>query len=235
LLSIAEAMAASDPVAAEHLARNSSDPFPFYRARALAEIAKVVGAQDPAKAEALLADIDPQAWPTTADSTEEFPGPSPDAVDPEAWPNHVAEATAHWDPVAAEHLARTITDPYYRARALAEIAKVVGAQDPAKAEVLLADAEHLAQTITASGAEAVVVGRIAEVMARHHLGDAERLAKRTAVPTFAMARIAAAMAVRDPAAAERLARTITNPVHQAEALVGIAETLMSDVATGPTR
>lgn len=113
----------------------------------------------------------------------------------------------------AERLARTRTSfshpaPLEQAGALAQIAAAVGAADPAKAKVLLAEAEHLAH----GPADVFTPPGIARTRTR-----------ALAVVARAAAEWDLAKAQEVLAEAEHLARTITEPRCQAEALADIAE------------
>jgi hypothetical protein len=186
----AEAMAATDPVGAERLARTITDP--HRQARALAEIAKVMSDRDPARAVVLLTD---------AERLARSAAPGGHAMDLRI----IAKAMAATDPVGAERLARTITDPRQKDDALIEIGMAIRERDPARAEELLTDAERLARTINNSPN----LGLVSPAM---------------------LGRIALAVAEQNLATAERLARTITDRTYQVVALAEIAKVLMEQRA-----
>jgi len=107
------------------------------------------------------------------------------------------------------------------------------AAQPSRALALLADAECLARTIAYEGRQAYALAEVAKVLAaidpvraRALLVDAERLA-RTINGDHAclLGDVVEALAAVSPADAERLARTITNELQQARALVEVAKAL----------
>jgi hypothetical protein len=141
----------------------------------------------------------------------------------------------------AEALARTITDPYDRARALASLATAIAqAGDPDRAYQLAADAEPLARTITDPRRQARALTSLATAVieagdpdrARQLAADAEALARAIADPNdqaevlAQLATLAAQAGDLDRARqlaadAEALARTITDPRRQAWALTSL--------------
>ena len=118
-----------------------------------------------------------------------------------------AELPAVWatlgQPARADALARSKTNPYWQARALAMVAEAVArAGDHDRARALAADAERVARSITNPDEQAVPLAMVAEAVAR--AGDHDR---------------ARALA----ADAERVARSITNPYKQARTRPRVAQ------------
>jgi hypothetical protein len=222
LAEIAKTMAKMDPAGAERLARSINDP--RHEADALAEVAKVMTTADPARAVAML---------TGAERLARTANP----LDHGRALGTIAKAMAEADPAGAERLARSINDPRHEADALMEIAKVVHMRDSAKAEELLADAERLARTTSELRLQAEVLTETINVMGTRNpaaaddlLPGAERLARTITIthPNYAgdaLVGIARAMAELNPAAAERLARAITDPLLRPRALMEIAKVI----------
>ncbi|WP_283136282.1 serine/threonine-protein kinase [Rhizohabitans arisaemae] len=124
----------------------------------------------------------------------------------------------------AERIARTITDPAFRASALREIGAEAAGYDWKRAHGLLAEAERDARTVTSHSAQADVLRRIAEVVAGHDPKEAERIARTITDPptqVWALGRMAGVVAGYDPKEAERIARAITDPAFRASALAAI--------------
>ena len=137
------------------------------------------------------------------------------------------------DPDRAEQTARTITGPYQRAAALAELAAVLTGADPGRAIRLAGDAERAARAITddryqQSAALAVVAG----ALAGSDPDRAERIARSITWPyrhVQALCAVARALAGADfehasrlAADAEQVVRTITEPYAKAPALTSVA-------------
>jgi uncharacterized protein YmfQ (DUF2313 family) len=227
LAEIAKTMAKVDPADAERLARSITDNL-YQQAEALAEIAKVMSTRDPGRAMVLLTDAERVARTRTG---RFYPSYHARAL------GIIAKVMAEVDPAGAERLARTISAPRHEVDALLGIAKVVRARDPAKAGALLADAERLARTTSEPRLQAEVLTEMVKVMgtrnpaaAEELLPGAERVARTITItgPGYevdALMGIAGAMAEVNPAAAERLASTITDPFLRPRALLEIAKVI----------
>ncbi|WP_326825834.1 hypothetical protein [Streptosporangium sp. NBC_01756] len=107
---------------------------------------------------------------------------------------------------------------------MCDIAKVAAEHDPA-------EAERIARSITDPDSQARALREIAKVVARHDrdhardlLTEAERIA-RTLTWQKELRCIAEVMAGFNPAEAERIARSITDPGSQARALREIAKAM----------
>ena len=106
------------------------------------------------------------------------------------------------------------------------------ADDPDRAERLIADAERIARPIPGASARAPALAAVATALAAFDadraarlVGDAERSAQSipgTDRKASALAAVAAALAAVDPAHAERLARSISAAPWRATALAAVA-------------
>lgn len=81
------------------------------------------------------------------------------------------------DPDRAVRLAHTITKNYFKARALANIARALAATDPDRAARLIADAERLAQSITSKAEKDDVFASLANAVAATDPDRAQRFVK----------------------------------------------------------
>ena len=148
----------------------------------------------------------------------------------------------------AEHIARSITDDWSRALALADVAAALAATDPDRAARLTADAERVARSITSDWPGARALASIATALAATDPDRAERVAQSItdkAARASALATVATALAATDPdraarliADAEHVARSITSRWWMADkrsrvrALADVAKAL---AATDPDR
>ncbi|QFG24170.1 hypothetical protein [Actinomadura sp. WMMB 499] len=134
-----------------------------------------------------------------------------------------------------ERIARSITDPFDRARALGAVAKAEMTDHQERAQALLDDAERIARSITDPYRRATVLGTVTDVVAGRAperaqalLDEAERLtdsitdADLREQTLMFLARAAAGYA---PAEAERIARSIPGPTCT-WALKGVAAVVM---------
>jgi hypothetical protein len=165
-----------------------------------------------------------------------------------------AAMLASIDPDEAEELARSISDPRWKASALTNIAGAVAASDPARAERLAQSitemgyrtfaraivatalvpldpdrAERLAQSITNKTHKALVLATVAGTLAAWNPERAERLAQSITDERqkgFVLATVAGTLAACDPDRAERLAHSITDRGWEVAAIANIAGALM---------
>ncbi|MFI9174590.1 serine/threonine-protein kinase [Streptomyces lincolnensis] len=207
---IAEALAPLDAVEAERLARTLTGP--SLQTRALTSIVKVQAKHDLVDAVYLAQ--------TILQSPELAERGGAEAV----------AAVAEQDTAQAMRLARTLTDPRIRLKALMAIAKVTAGKDPLQATELLVEAEHFALDHDLGP---YVVQKIVEALAPLDTARAERLARTLTDPynrLEPLIAIAKERAEPDPdhaqqllAEAEHLAHALHSPLSQASALVKIAQ------------
>jgi hypothetical protein len=192
--------AAGDHDRALRLAHEMTDP--GNRARALSGVAGAVAAADAEQAAALSA--------ATEATVREIADPAARAW---ALDDLARAATAAGDHDRAERLAREITNPERRARALSAQAEALAAGDPVRAMAVATAAETAARDVTRRpNARDRALSDLARVVAAAGDHDrAERLAREIPDPTRAwvlrdIAKVVAAAG--DPDRAEHLAREI---------------------------
>jgi hypothetical protein len=142
----------------------------------------------------------------------------------------------------AERIARSITDKSSKARALANVARVLAVTEPDRAAWLAADAERIAPFITSKSVRANVFADIAGALAATDPGRGERIALSITDESSkarALAYIVRVLAATDPdrgarliAAAESIVLEITDTSSRSCALASIARIL---AATEPDR
>ena len=123
------------------------------------------------------------------------------------------------DPDRAEALARTITEPYYEARALADVAAAIAqAGDPDRAEAL-------ARTITSPDARALALAEVAAAIAQ--AGDPDRAEAIARAITDVVESDLAAILRAAVAEAKNTDRpeALSRPHNQAQALAYLATTI----------
>ena len=213
---------------AERAAQSLTDE--YYKAKALADIAKALAASDPDRSARLIADAERAAQSLTvskaealADIAKALAASDPhraeriaQSITDESWKARaladIAKALAASDPDRAERIAQSITDESWKARALADIAKALAASDPDRAE-------RIAQSITDKHSKARALADIAKALAASDpdrsarvIADAERAARsiNTVSKVDVLADVAVALAATDPEQAERIAQSITD-------------------------
>jgi hypothetical protein len=230
LLSLVDGLATTDPARAEQvtneaarIARTTIILDPSERVWAWIELVAATAATDPAQAE---------QFATTA---EQIAATITDEHD-KAWAvTQLMEAVAPIDPARAEQIARSVTDPAHAGWVLAALAKAVAACDPARAAQIANEAERVARAIddpyhAARTLDALVEAVAASDPARaaQTANEAERVARAIDDPyfqTMASTELARVLAALDPTRAEQIARTITDPHDQADALAAVAKEL----------
>jgi len=146
----------------------------------------------------------------------------------------------------AERAARSITDEYWKASALAAVAEALAVTDPGRAERLVAgigDSMPTTPSITVEDMKARGLGYIAEALTASDPGRAERTARSITgeyeYGAWALLAIAKTLGAADPghaarliADAERTAQSFTGEDAKTAALAAVAEAL---AATDPDR
>jgi serine/threonine protein kinase len=120
----------------------------------------------------------------------------------------------------AERLAKSITASSFtaagvatddlRARALAAVKSATARIDPARADVLLAEAEQAARTISTDSGRFESLGQVALTAARTDPARAEQIARSLLRLPHKLGDLALAVAPSDPARAERIAASIAD-------------------------
>jgi hypothetical protein len=128
------------------------------------------------------------------------------------------------DPERAETVAWNICELDKRAAALVDIARSKYDRDPEDANWLI----NAALRIARAAAKDEVIYTVVIQIATYDVGTAERItAERLAHAPGYLQMIAAKIAAQDIDAAERIAGTITDPRHHAEALIAISERVLN--------
>lgn len=143
----------------------------------------------------------------------------------------VAGLIAADEPELAESLARGIADPRQRVSALASVATRVARRDPDGAERLAAEAETVARTELPDDTRSAALCEVIEAFAAVDPAHAGQLAVQLPASDIGEIRkactiLAVAWAGTDPDLAERLARSLEAPSHQAVALAQVAAELL---------
>jgi hypothetical protein len=153
-------------------------------------------------------------------SSHDFPRVRQSVKDPSELAS-IAGMQASTDPEEAEKLARSISDPRWKAAALTNIAGTVAASDPARAE-------RLVQSITQTGHRAFAGIIVATTLASFDPDRAVRLAESITNKMhrdFVLATVAGSLAAWSPDRAERLAQSITDQWRKGYVLATVAKTL----------
>ncbi|MGW2821801.1 hypothetical protein ACWC24_12445 [Streptomyces sp. NPDC001443] len=209
---------------AEQIARTITDP--DEQAFALADVAGAAAAAgDYERARAMATDAE-QIVRTITDPSQQA----------ELLTGLVEAVAAAGDHQRAEQIARTITEPLEQAQALTGLAGAVAAAgDHERARAMATDAEQIARTITDPSQQARALADVAGAVAsagdheraRKMVTDAEQIAHTNTNrfnQAWVLVGVACAMAAAgDYERAEQIARTITNPSEQAQALTGVAK------------
>jgi Trypsin-like peptidase domain len=204
LADIASALAEANPDLAEQVARGIA--IPMYQVPALAAAAQAITTADSSRARRLAATAEKSA----RDIDESYVAiPAMIAV---------ARSFARIDPDHAERIAQAISDPGYRAKALAAISAAIASTGPDRADRIAASAEATARAVTSSGLRAEALAHTAGALAithpdsaQHLAHDAEESSASISDPngkSLALARIAFALADREPDRAEQIAHSI---------------------------
>ena len=125
----------------------------------------------------------------------------------------------------AEEAARAISDPGWRAMALADVGARLADTHPGRAQRLARDAEPDIDRIPDDSGRDWALAQVAAVLAGDDPERAEQVAHTVAHVdrhSDALAAVAAALANRDPDRAERVAHSITQPGREADALTALA-------------
>jgi hypothetical protein len=131
----------------------------------------------------------------------------------------------------AERAIRSITDEYWKATALIDLARALAPIDPDHAARLITDAARIAQPMTNEHSKDMVLADMAETLAGTDPDRAERIAQTITddrKKAEALGRTAVALAARAgrlTADAERIARSIPGESSKAEALAGLVSAL----------
>jgi Caspase domain len=230
----------------DHAERAAAEVMPYWRrgdldqAVILLEIAAAVRADDPVRARQLAGRATRLARGATAQPSDM---------------SKLAGAMVAVDARRAESIATAITDPGYRAHALAEIAKAIAGGDPAGAERVAAvigipgtrnaalaevarivaaavpeEAERIALTIGEWGPQAVALTHVAKAVAATDPAHAERIAGVMAGydSDYSLASIVELLAESDPDAAERVTELIAEPEQRDRGLAAVAAGLAAD-------
>ncbi|NBE81214.1 hypothetical protein [Micromonospora rubida] len=135
----------------------------------------------------------------------------------------VAAAVAVRDPGRAYSIASTVTDPSWRALAIAQLAAVE--DRPEQAADLVKQAGEIARSIDNPDLQSTTLTQIAATLANSHPGAAENIVREAARPVVhdpVFSQIAKALAVRDPDRAEAIASAAVGMEWQAIGLAGVA-------------
>ena len=166
---------------------------------------------------------------------------APDGLD-EAPPRDPARAARVIDD--AERIARSVSEEWERAEALATVAKALTATDPDRAAGIIDDAERIARSVSEEWERAEALVAVAKALAAIDPAratglatDLEYLAQSTTDISLKprwLSYAAEAIAVSDPDRAESIAKSITSPreTGQGKALARVTEVV---VATDPDR
>ncbi|SHN46301.1 toll/interleukin-1 receptor domain-containing protein [Cryptosporangium aurantiacum] len=215
LVAVAEALAfAGDNVAATRVARSISNPWSQVNALCAAACA-AADAGEEAYAADLAHDAEQTAW-SAADSTTQS---NALAV--------VAETSARLDDRAnAARVARSVTDPVARTKALSGLARA--ATDGTYARSLIQEAERVARAVPGRDSRTEALLTVANAAA--HLDDQETTVRLTHdLPGLdtaidALSTLIHTMATRgDADLSEKIARSITSPASRARALTVVAD------------
>jgi hypothetical protein len=210
LIEVAHAVGTTD--------RNRAADIAERAARAVADIADEAKAETLAEAAKIIAVNNPDRAQTFAESFTLAP----------KWMllTGVAAAVAVTDPYRAEQIAAGIDDSYYRALALAEIARIVGAIDRNRATAIARQAEHVIEDCPDGYFKPKAQIKIARALATADPGLAEQFARNIdGGKTEALAEVAKVIAVTDADLAERIATSINDNSYRAVALAEIARTV----------
>jgi hypothetical protein len=189
IVSIAAGLAAVSPKRAEQIAAALQE----YRDEALAEVATVIAASDPDRAERVVSLIGDARMKDSA-----LAG--------------AVKTSMTSAPDQAEHFAGMISDPYTQASTLAEIAAAIAASSPRRAEAMTIP---LADDLPITAVE-----KVAESLAQVDLEAAERVARSLTEQEDrdrALRRVAIAAAPRDLNHARRIITDIATPRDQGRA------------------
>jgi hypothetical protein len=132
--------------------------------------------------------------------------------------------------VEAYRVAQSITDGWWRAVALAEIAEVSAASDPGRAARIAAEAEQCAQSIISDGSylKASALARTAEALIDSDPDRAEQIAQSITDPGHkdqALCELVHVLADSDRDRAEQITQSITVPLWKVLALTCVAKAL----------
>ncbi|WP_141575804.1 protein kinase [Actinomadura sp. WMMA1423] len=191
LATVVEVVAAQDPLEAERIVGSITEPDD--RAHGLISVAEAVGERDIERARSLLEQAE-----QTANSITGFKLRSLILQQRE---RALVKVVAAQDPLEAERIVGSITEPDDRAHGLISVAEAVGERDIERARSLLEQAEQTANSITDFQSRSWVLRR----------------------RDWALAKVAEAAGAHDPAKAERIASSIAGLNDRARALVKVAK------------
>jgi hypothetical protein len=228
LAAVARSLAATDPVRAERIAHTITDPFD--QAWVLAAVARTFAATDPARAEQAATDAE-QAVSNITDA------------DRRSWTLvEVAETLAAIDPARAEQVAHTIPRPSLQALALAEVTQVLSHTDLARAKKVANHAVQAANSVADQSERASALAMsisaftlIDQHRAKEIASDAVQAILTCTVPfpwELQLAIVGRAIAPIDPAGAEQIAYTLTDPADRVSVL---AQVICSAATDDPVR
>jgi hypothetical protein len=261
---IAEAVAARDAARAGALLAEAERaartiPNPYHKAFSFGQIAVKAASQDRGRAAAVVTET-LRLIQTMPDADKEYGSPHIAKLLAEVFPDEAeqivdaiqpARADAYTDLAAviaarnpgramtllskAQRVARSETDPDYRASLLQRAVEVI-------ASLNLAEARQGARAITVPAEKARATVAIAKAAAGQDpqgaatlLAEAEDISRGVSDPTAkaeVLTRIATTMSTIDPAGAVRIARTIADPRHRTWALQEIVEEMSkTDIAS----